>query len=142
MKKLIEVAKKEGLAIEEQSPLPEGFYGLYYQEDGVRPVASISREIYGQRKLERIVLAEEIGHYLTTTGNCLPKYFKNHTHRLSISRQEYRAQRKGAEILISTDELLAAFTQGCDELWELAEYFHVPAEYMAFRFSTFRITGR
>lgn len=142
MQRLIEVAEKEGLAIEEQVPLPKGFYGLYYQEDGFQPVASLSREIYGRRKLERIVLAEEIGHYLTTSGNCLPRFFRDHSHRLSISRQEYKAQRKGGEILIRTDELLDAFTQGHDELWELAEYFNVPTEYMAFRFSTFRISGR
>jgi len=142
MQRLYEVANQEGLVIEEQAPLPEGFYGLYYSEEGYHPVASLSRSIYGQQKLERAVLAEEIGHHLTTTDHCLPKFFKDYTHRVSISRQEYRAARKGSQLLIYPDEILDAITHGIEEIWELAEHFDVPDEFMEFRLKVWQISGR
>ena len=77
MQKLYEVAEQEGVMVEEYAPLPAGFYGLYYNEENHFPVVSLSREIYGNRKLERSILAEELGHYLTTTDHCLPRFFKN-----------------------------------------------------------------
>ena len=142
MQRLYEVAEKEGLLIEEQAPLPEGFYGLYYNDDHCHPIASLSREIYGQRKLERIVLAEEIGHHLTTTTHCLPKMFQNYQHRLHISREEYRASRHGSAILITANELLGALAQGIDEIWDLAEHFNVPDDYMKFRLKIWEASGR
>ena len=142
MQKLYEVAEKEGLTIEEFAPLPEGFYGLYYNEENHFPVASLSREIYGQTILERSVLAEEIGHYLTTSDHCLPKFFKNYTHRLSVSRQEYKAARRGGQLLISSIALLGAITTGLEEVWELAEHFGVTEDLMGIRLHSWMVSGR
>lgn len=142
MQRLIEVVYQEGLFIEEQASLPEGFYGLYYQEDDFYPVVSLSKEIYGQCRLENVVLAEEIGHHLTTTEYCLPKYFKNYSHRISITRQEYRAMRKGSQLLIYPEEILDAVSHGIEEIWELAEHFNVTDDFMAFRMAVWEKSGR
>lgn len=142
MKKLFEVARQEGLAIEENAPLPEGFYGLYYSEENYNPVAILSKEIFGKRRLERVVLAEEIGHHLTTTCHCLPCYFEDYSHRLTISRQEYRALRKGAQILISPEEILDAISHGIEEPADLADYFEVTETFILLRLKVWEISGK
>ncbi len=142
MQKLYEVAEQEGVMVEEYAPLPAGFYGLYYNEENHFPVVSLSREIYGNRKLERSILAEELGHYLTTTDHCLPRFFKNYAHRLSISRQEYKAVRKGGQLLISANEILDAITNGLEEIWELAEHFNVTEEFMKLRIHVWTVSGK
>ena len=142
MERLVEVATQEGLQIVENAPLPESFLGLYYQTEGYQPAIFLSKTIYGQRKLERIVLAEEIGHHLTSATHCLPKTFQNYQHRLHFSREEYQARRRGSKLLITADELLDALAQGLDEIWDLAEHFNVPDDYMKFRLKVWEASGR
>ena len=142
MERLIEVATQEGMQIVEHAPLPESYLGLYYQAEGYHPAAFLSETIYGQRKWERVVLAEELGHHLTTTTHSLPKYFKSFSQKVSISKTEYKASRKGSQILISANELLDAITSGLEEVWELAEHFNVPDDYMYFRLKVWEVSGK
>ena len=142
MERLIEVATKEGLQVQEYTPLPESYLGLYYCEDGYKPVAFLSQKIYGIRKLERVVLAEEVGHHLTTTDCKIPYYFENYQQRIKLGRSEYKALRKGSQILIYSEEILDAISHGIEEIWELAEHFHVTDDFMAFRLKVWQISGR
>jgi Domain of unknown function (DUF955). len=141
MERLIEVATREGLQIKEFTPLPESYLGLYYCEDGYLPVAFLSEKIYGQRKLERVVLAEEIGHHLTTFDHTIPYYFESYKQKLKLSKSEYKALRKGSQLLIYPEEILEAVAHGIEEVWELAEHFNVTDDFMAFRLKAWQVSG-
>jgi len=101
----------------------------------------LAKEIYGQRKLERCVLAEELGHHFTTPrGDYLPRKVMDYQVRLKISKVEYRAARWGALFLIPQDELdHALLNLKIDTLWDLAEHFDVTEEVMSFRLDLVRV---
>ena len=142
MNRHIKVAHQVGLELELHASLPESFFGLYYQEEGFQPVASLSKEIQGRPVLQRVVLAEEIGHHLTTQSHSLPRFFSDYRDTLSVSRNEYRAMRRGGELLIYPEEILDALACGIEEPWDMADHFGVTEEFMHFRLSTWKISGK
>ena len=46
----------------------------------------------------------------------------------TVERSEYRANRWAAEHFLTVEDFRSAFTAGCAELWELAEYFDLPEQ--------------
>lgn len=73
---------------------------------------------------EKVVLAHEIGH--CETGS----FYNIHSPFDLRERHEYKANKRSYQILIPHAELKAAVKKGLTEIWELAEYFDVPCEYM------------
>jgi len=133
METLIKIAEQEGINLIENAPLPESFLGLYYSAPKHIPLIFLSKEIYGQRKLERCVLAEELGHHFTTPqGDYLPRKNSDSETKAKIDKVEYEAFRWAALFLISQhklDEALLSLESVCD----LADYFDVTEEFMKFR---------
>jgi len=76
------------------------------------------------RAEEKVVLAHEIGH--CETGS----FYNIHSPFDLRERHEYKANKRSYQILIPHAELKAAVKKGLTEIWELAEYFDVPCEYM------------
>lgn len=76
------------------------------------------------RAEEKVVLAHEIGH--CETGS----FYNIHSPFDRRERHEYKANKRSYQILIPHAELKAAVKKGLTEIWELAEYFDVPCEYM------------
>lgn len=76
------------------------------------------------RAEEKVVLAHEIGH--CETGS----FYNIHSPFDLRERHEYKANKRSYQILIPYAELKAAVKKGLTEIWELAEYFDVPCEYM------------
>ena len=73
---------------------------------------------------EKAILAHEIGH-------CETGSFYNIYSPLDIrEKHEYRADKRAIQILIPHDDLKSAVRRGITEMWELAEYFDVPYEFM------------
>ena len=70
------------------------------------------------------VLAEELGHYYTTSGNIL-----NQTD-VSNRKQEYRARLYGYNLKIGLMGLVRAFEHGCRSASDVAEYLDVTEEYL------------
>lgn len=62
------------------------------------------------------VLAEEIGHYMTSSGDILNQ--KN----LNNQKQEFRARKWAYEKMLPPEAIYAALGYGCREAWEIAEY--------------------
>ncbi len=73
---------------------------------------------------ERVHLGHELGH--CATGS----FYSIHTAVDSRQRHENRANKWAIQALIPVEELDDAVAQGCTELWELAERFHVTEEFM------------
>lgn len=70
------------------------------------------------------VLAEELGHYYTTTGDILDQ--SDTMNR----KQEYRARLWGYNRLIGLMGIINAYIHGCQTLYEMAAYLDVTEEYL------------
>ena len=75
-------------------------------------------------KEKSCVLAEELGHYYTTSGNILDQ--SDTMNR----KQELKARFTGYNIKIGLIGIVSAYESGCRNLYETAEYLDVTEEYL------------
>lgn len=113
---LLTATDQEGLLVKEQ-PLT-GHDGLIC---GSR--IAIRKDIETQAE-KSCVLAEEIGHYRTTTGNILDQ---NDTMN---RKQEYRARLYGYNLRVGLIGIINSYEARCRTLHEMAEYLDVPDDYL------------
>ena len=113
---LLAAADQEGLLVKEQ-PLT-GHDGLIR---GTR--IAIRKDIEAQAE-KSCVLAEEIGHYRTSSGNILDQ------NKAESRKQEYRARLYGYNLKIGLAGLIRAYEAGCGNLYEMAEYLDATEEYL------------
>ena len=113
---LLTAADQEGLLVKEQ-PLT-GHDGLIR---GSR--IAIRKNIETQAE-KSCVLAEEIGHYHTSSGNILDQS------RAENRKQEYRARLYGYNLKIGLAGLIRAYEARCRNRYEMAEYLDVTEEYL------------
>lgn len=73
---------------------------------------------------ERVHLGHELGHCVTGS------FYNIHAAVDSRQRHENRANKWAIHALIPVGELDDAVAEGCTEVWELAERFHVTEEFM------------
>lgn len=102
------------LIIEEHHMLNEGLYS-----DGI---AWIKKDMTSTQK--RCVLAEEIGHYKTSSGDIL------NLHDIDNIRQELKARRWAYEKILPIDLIVNCFKSGICTLWELAEHLEVDEKFL------------
>ena len=113
---LLTAADQDGLLVKEQ-PLT-GHDGLIR---GSR--IAIRKDIETQAE-KSCVLAEEIGHYHTSSGNILDQG------RVASRKQEYRARLYGYNLKIGLAGLIRAYEARCRNRYEMAEYLDVTEEYL------------
>ncbi len=113
---LLTTADQDGLLVKEQ-PLT-GNDGLIR---GSR--IAIRKNIETQAE-KSCVLAEEIGHYHTSSGNILDQS------RVASRKQEYRARLYGYNLKIGLAGLIRAYEARCRNRYEMAEYLDVTEEYL------------
>lgn len=70
------------------------------------------------------VLAEELGHHYTSSGNILNQ------NDVANRKQEFRARIYGYNLLIGLRGIIQAYEAGCRNLYEMAEYLEVTEEYL------------
>ena len=70
------------------------------------------------------ILAEEIGHHFTTSGNILDQT------PLDNQRQELRARKWAYEKIIPLEAVLSAIADGFRETWEIADYLEVEENFL------------
>ena len=73
---------------------------------------------------EKVKLAHELGHCETGA------FYNRHAARDVRQKYENRANKWAYQKLVPEDELKQAMRQGCQEPWELAEYFNVPEAFL------------
>lgn len=113
---LLTVADQEGLLVKEHSLI--NYDGLI---SGRR--IAIRRNIETQAG-KSCVLAEEIGHHCTSSGDILDQ--TDIMHR----KQEYRARFYGYNLKIGLSGLLRVYEAGCRNLFEMAEFLDCTEEYL------------
>ena len=113
---LLTAADQEGLLVKEQ-PLTE--------HDGLIRGSRIAirKDIEAQAE-KSCVLAEEIGHYRTSSGNILDQ------NKVESRKQEYRARLYGYNLKIGLAGLIRAYEARCRNHYEMAEYLDVTEEYL------------
>lgn len=113
---LLTAADQEGLLVKEQ-PLTE--------HDGLIRGSRIAirKDIEAQAE-KSCVLAEEIGHYRTSSGNILDQ------NKVESRKQEYRARLYGYNLKIGLAGLIRAYEARCRNRYEMAEYLDVTEEYL------------
>lgn len=113
---LLTAADQEGLLVKEQ-PLTE--------HDGLIRGSHIAirKDIETQAE-KSCVLAEEIGHYRTSSGNILDQ------NKVESRKQEYRARLYGYNLKIGLTGLISAYEAGCGNLCEMAKYLDATEEYL------------
>lgn len=113
---LLTAADQKGLLVKEQ-PLT-GHDGL------IRGSRIAIRKDIETQKEKSCVLAEEIGHYRTSSGNILDQ------NKAESRKQEYRARLYGYNLKIGLAGLIRAYEAGCGNLYEMAEYLDATEEYL------------
>lgn len=114
---LLTVADQEGLLVKEHS---------LTNHDGLIQGKRIAiRKNIKTQAAKSCVLAEEIGHHCTTTGNILDQ---NDTMN---RKQEYRARLYGYNLRVGLIGIIQAYEACCRNLHEMAEYLDVPDAYLA-----------
>lgn len=113
---LLDAADQSGLIVKEH-PLIE--------HDGLIKGNRVAiRDKIPTHKEKSCVLAEELGHYYTSTGNILDQSV------IDNRKQEYRARLYGYNLKIGLTGLIRAFEAGCHNLYEVAEYLDATEEYV------------
>lgn len=79
------------------------------------------------------ILAEELGHYYTTTGCILDQQIVDNR------KQELRARFWGHSLLVNPANLIKAFENGCRNRYEIAEYLEVTEEFLQEAIETYKI---
>lgn len=70
------------------------------------------------------ILAEELGHYYTSYGNILDQS------NINNRKQEKVAHKWAVNKLLNIDMLIEACKQGCETLYDIAEYFNVTEKFL------------
>ena len=94
-----------------------GLKGLYF--DG-----NIAIEKDMSKREKSCILAEEIGHYCTSSGNILDQ-----TDTMN-RKQEYRARLYGYNLKIGLTGIIQAYEAGARNLYEMAEFLDVTEKYL------------
>lgn len=82
----------------------------------------IKKDLTQSEKL--CVLAEELGHHLTSYGDILDQ------NDVANIKQERLARRTGYKFVIDINKVYEACQKGITEIWEIAEYLDVPEWYL------------
>lgn len=138
MQHLLAIAESENIAVEYKR-IKSSINGMYLHMPNCQPVIYLSLRLRSNRCLHRCVLAEELGHHFTSTGERIAKKHFSTQDRLSIDKCEYKALRWAANHLVPEDALLDVIRGGLCEVWELAEDFDVTEEMMKFRMRVFGV---
>lgn len=106
--------------------LPARIKGLYYGAyDGTPPAIALNTSI--RTEIEKTcVLAEELGHYHTSSGNLLAQG----SDKLYVTKQEERASRWATKKLIPLNSFILAFEYGVQNKYELADYLGVTEDFL------------
>ena len=113
---LLTTADQNGLLVKEKTLV---------QHDGLlrgKRIA-IRKDIETQAQ-KSCVLAEEIGHHCTSSGDILDQT------DIMNRKQEYRARFYGYNLKIGLTGLIRAYEEGCQNLYEMAECLDVTEEYL------------
>ena len=132
---LYEITKDESINIVEIFT-PKSIKGIYTRLDNCKPAIGMNYQSISSETEEKLILAEEIGHYFTATSKPIgSKYYCN---KLYSDRKEHRAFRKAVKMTISHRQIVKCMLSGANSLYELAEALEVTEDYLKNAFELYK----
>ncbi len=116
--KLTAETEKEDIYLVEYSFDNKKIKGLYIDK-----TITINKNIKTEKE-KNCVLAEELGHHFTSTGDILNQK------KTENERQEKKARNWAYEKLVSLDKLISAYVLGVRDKHELADYLDVTVDFL------------
>lgn len=111
-------AEQEGISVDEKYPFTSELKGLYIEKN-----IALSDRL--DTSIEKAcILAEELGHHYTSTGDILDQS------SASNRKQEARARLWGYRHMVTIDKLISAKRAGCRNAYEIAEHIGTTEEYL------------
>lgn len=125
MERLLRIAESEGIYVDYFPLQPtKGVLGLYVRDER-GPAIILDTSLPANPRLERCVMAEELGHHFTVPTTSVFAAFPSATLRTSHLRDEARALRWACDQLMPVDQFLQALREGVTSVEDLADYFFV-----------------
>ena len=121
---LLDKAHQDGLIVKEKP--------LKYNNGRIKGMKIAIRNDIDTTTEKSCILAEELGHYYTTTGNILDQSV------VMNRKQEYRARLWAYDKMIGLSGLISAAKAGCQSQYEIAEYLDVTEEFLNEALATYR----
>ena len=113
---LLTTADQNGLLVKEKK---------LAKHDGLLKGKRIAIRKYIETQAEKsCVLAEELGHHYTSSGDILDQ------DNIMKQKQEYRARLYGYNLKIGLTGLIRAYEAGCRNLYEMADFLDSTEEYL------------
>jgi len=140
MKSLLDLARKNKIIIDNYE-LGTELLALYMRTTATKcPIIVLHRNLPFYSPLTRCVLAEELGHHFTMTGDAI------HQHRkygdiIHIGKIEKAALRWAGHQLVKDPDLYRALKTGQATHYWLAERFNVTEDFMIMRLAIFEEEG-
>lgn len=110
------------VAVDDRADLPENLKGLYVETASIKAI--LLNKSISTYKERLCILAEELGHYHTSSGNILDQNL------LSNRKQEKRARNWAYEKLVPLSAFVQAHKQGIRSRYELADHFGVTEDFL------------
>lgn len=147
MIELWEIVERENLKVryKDMTQIPEEIHGLYIYDPRTGPLIILGHHLEHNRRLQKCVLAEEIGHFYTSPRTNFISSYTSANLKIIQSQDERKALQWATDFLIPDRELFKAVQSGYRSCYELAEYFDVTEWFMyrklGFLKMCFRRTG-
>lgn len=125
LEKIEETCALCGIRIE-RAALPENMKAIYYTDSDTHPVIIINEKITKQSEQYGII-AEELGHHYTTTGDLLSDKARPKT---SVRKQESIARRWAFRCAVSLSGIIEAHQAGARNLHEMAEHMGIESRFL------------
>jgi len=128
------MAATEGVHVEYMPLLPsKGFLGLYVRTRHGAAIV-LDSSLPANPRLERCVMAEEMGHHYTVPGTSAFVACTSATLRTAYRRDEARALRWACDYLMPVHDFLRALREGVTAVEDLADLFYVTPWMVQVRF--------
>lgn len=122
----LQEAADKGLVVAEDVPFTSDVDGLV-----IGDVIGLSRRLRTYKE-KACVLAEEIAHHETNTGDILDQSDSGN------SQQEYRARMRAFDRLVGLAGIVTCFKAGDRSLWEMAEHLEVTEDFLKEALAAYR----
>jgi Zn-dependent peptidase ImmA (M78 family) len=113
-------------------------YGIYFYVNDYGPAILLDKSLDkpGNTRLHRCILAHELGHHFTAPKTNILRLYGSSSTKYMDKIQQAQDERKALEWasnhLMPNVELSRALSQGCINVYELAEWFNV-TEWFVYR---------
>lgn len=114
--------------------LPERIKGLYCEACDISPVIALNKHYIEDSKEETCIIAEELGHYYTSSGDLLDEA----ADMTVVRKQEEKARRWAAKRIISLNDIIRAYEYGARTRQEFAEYLETKEDFLCWAIEYYR----